>query len=390
MPLVTLATRIRSPRRATPLAIAARAGAPLAAMLLTVLLGPPAAAGAAPTLGPTGAWAAPSPSPTVAPGATGGAARWAVQPSGPKGPTGRNYFIYDLAPGSTITDQVGVTNLSDRPLTFAVYGTDAYTTTDGAFALLPSDQPATDVGTWISVDRQSWTVPPGKRQDIPFRLSVPPNATPGDHAGGVIAGIAQVGVTADGQQVRLDQRVAARVYLRVAGEIHPAVTVESVRVGYDTPINPAGRADMTVTYRIRNSGNVRIGGTGAVIVNGPVGWTLSRTTPIDLPELLPGAAFTVTERVVGVPPALRLTATVDLAPTTVDTALPPVQRAASVWALPWLLLAVLAAAVAWLYLRRYRRRRPVPAAAEPPAAEPSAAEPPPTGAAGQEAAAGAQ
>ncbi|ADU10222.1 protein of unknown function DUF916 cell surface putative [Micromonospora sp. L5] len=343
MPLLTPSTR--TPRRRTP-GPAARFGAALAAALLAVLLGPPAAGEAAPR---------------PAPSADPGAVRWAVQPSGPGGPTGRNYFTYDLAPGDSVTDHVGVTNLGDRPLTFAVYGTDAYTTTDGAFALLPSDRAATDVGAWIGVERRSWTVQPGRRADIPFRLTVPRNATPGDHTGGVIAAVAQDGVTADGQRVRLDQRIAARVYLRVAGEVRPAVTVESVRVGYDTPLNPIGRADLTVTYRIRNSGNVRVGGTGAVVVAGPGGWTLSRTSPVDLPELLPGAEFTVTERVTGVPPALRLTATVDLAPTTVDTALPPVQRTASVWAPPWLLIAALAAAGAWLYLRR-RRRRPTSAA----------------------------
>ncbi|MEU0958735.1 DUF916 domain-containing protein [Micromonospora aurantiaca] len=359
MPLLTPSTR--TPRRRTP-GPAARFGAALAAALLAVLLGPPAAGEAAPR---------------PAPSADPGAVRWAVQPSGPGGPTGRNYFTYDLAPGDSVTDHVGVTNLGDRPLTFAVYGTDAYTTTDGAFALLPSDRAATDVGAWIGVERRSWTVQPGRRADIPFRLTVPRNATPGDHTGGVIAAVAQDGVTADGQRVRLDQRIAARVYLRVAGEVRPAVTVESVRVGYDTPLNPIGRADLTVTYRIRNSGNVRVGGTGAVVVDGPGGWTLSRTSPVDLPELLPGAEFTVTERVTGVPPALRLTATVDLAPTTVDTALPPVQRTASVWATPWLLIAALAAAGPWLYLRR-RRRRPTSAAPSTtpgpaPVSEPSAA-----------------
>ncbi|MEU4662250.1 DUF916 domain-containing protein [Micromonospora chalcea] len=336
MPLLTPTTRIP----------VARIGAALAAVLLAVLLGSPSRGEAAPR-------PAPNPEPVHRP--------IADQPSGPGGPTGRNYFTYDLAPGATITDHVGVTNLGDRPLTFAVYGTDAYTTTDGAFALLPSDRAATDVGAWIGVERRNWTVQPGRRADIPFRLTVPRDATPGDHTGGVIAAVAQDGVTADGQRVRLDQRIAARVYLRVAGEVRPAVTVETVRVDYDTPLNPIGRADLTVTYRIRNSGNVRVGGTGAVVVDGPGGWTLSRTSPVDLPELLPGAEFTVTERVTGVPPALRLTATVDLAPTTVDTALPPVRRTASVWAPPWLLIAAPAAAGAWLHLRR-RRRRPTSAA----------------------------
>ncbi|MFG1888813.1 WxL protein peptidoglycan domain-containing protein [Micromonospora sp. NPDC049051] len=299
-----------------------------------------------------------APAPASGPATPGPAAtRWAVQPSGPDGPTGRNYFIYDLAPGATLTDHLGVTNLSDRPLTFQVYGTDAYTTADGAFALLPADRAATDVGSWIRFDRRAWTVAPGRRADIPFRLSVPANATPGDHAGGVIAAIAQARTTADGQQVRVDQRLAARVYLRVNGDVRPAVAVESVSVSYDNPINPAGGGDAVVTYRVRNTGNVRVAGTGAVAVEGPFGWRLARTAPVDLPELLPGGAFTVTERVTGVPPALLLTAEIDLAPTTVDTALPPVRRAASTWAPPWLLLAALAVLAGWLTVRLRRRAR---------------------------------
>ncbi|MEV6802589.1 DUF916 domain-containing protein [Micromonospora rifamycinica] len=323
-----------------------RASAVLAAALL-VATAPPAPALAAP---------APAPGPTAAAGETG-AARWAVQPSSAKGPTGRNYFIYDLAAGSTLTDHVGVTNLGDRPLTFDVYGTDAYTSTDGAFALLPADRPATDVGSWISVDRRTWTIPAGRRVDIPFRLTVPANATPGDHTGGVIAAVARVRTTADGQRVLVDQRLAARVYLRVTGPVRPAVTVEAVDVAYDNPVNPFGGGDLVVRYRLRNDGNVRLGGSGTVTVAAPFGRELARTSPTDLPELLPGASFTVTERITGVPPLLRLTAEVDIAATTTDTALPPVVRTTGVWAPPWLLLALLAGAAGWAGLRWWRRRR---------------------------------
>ncbi|WP_431916361.1 WxL protein peptidoglycan domain-containing protein [Micromonospora wenchangensis] len=342
-----------------------RASAVLAAALL-VATAPPAPAPAAP---------APSPGPTAAAGETG-AARWAVQPSSAKGPTGRNYFIYDLAPGSTLTDHVGVTNLGDRPLTFDVYGTDAYTSTDGAFALLPADRPATDVGSWISVDRRTWTIPAGRRVDIPFRLTVPANATPGDHTGGVIGAVARVRTTADGQRVLVDQRLAARVYLRVTGPVRPAVTVEAVDVSYDNPVNPFGGGDMVVRYRLRNDGNVRVGGSGTVTVRAPFGREQARTSPTDLPELLPGATFTVTERITGVPPLLRLTAEVDIAATTTDTALPPVVRTTGVWAPPWLLLALLAGAAGWAGLRWWRRRAaatagPAPGVAPRPDAPPA-------------------
>ncbi|MFY1623302.1 WxL protein peptidoglycan domain-containing protein [Micromonospora sp. WMMD723] len=325
-----------------------RASVVLAAALL-VAAAPPAPAPAAP---------APSPGPAAGAAETG-AARWAVQPSSAKGPTGRNYFIYDLAPGSTLTDHVGVTNLGDGPVTFDVYGTDAYTSTDGAFALLPADRPATDVGSWIRVDRREWTIPAGKRVDIPFRLTVPANATPGDHTGGVIGAVARVRTTADGQRVLVDQRLAARVYLRVTGPVRPAVTVEAVDVSYDNPVNPFGGGDLVVRYRLRNDGNVRVGGSGTVTVRAPFGREQARTAPTDLPELLPGATFTVTERITGVPPLLRLTAEVDIAATSTDTALPPVVRTAGVWAPPWLLLALLAGAAGWAGLRWWRRKAAV-------------------------------
>ncbi|MFF0176802.1 WxL protein peptidoglycan domain-containing protein [Micromonospora profundi] len=330
---------------------ASRACAALVAVLAATV--PASLAAAAPATPPL----ASVPNPT--PAAGGSVARWAVQPSSPDGPTGRNYFIYDLAPGSTLTDHLGVTNLSDRPLTFDVYATDAHTTTDGAFALLPADRAAVDVGSWMHLERRRWTVPPGKRADIPFRLTVPKNATPGDHAGGMIAALRQTGTSADGQQVRMDQRLAARVYLRVPGEVRPAVAVESVTMEYDNPVNPFGGGDLTVSYLLRNTGNVRVGGAGSVVVDGPFGWELARTAPVDLPELLPGATFAVTERITGVPPALRLAATVDLAATTTDTALPPVLRSAGVWAPPWLLIALLAGAAGWFGVRRWRpwRRR---------------------------------
>ncbi|WFE65336.1 DUF916 domain-containing protein [Micromonospora sp. WMMD714] len=325
--------------------------------------------------------AAPTPSPGVGSGPAGGdgghpgTARWAVQPSSAKGPTGRNYFIYDLAPGSTLTDHVGITNLGDRPVTFDVYGTDAYSAADGAFALLPADRPATDVGSWIRVDRREWTIPAGKRVDIPFRLTVPVNATPGDHTGGVIGAVARVRTTATGQRVLVDQRLAARVYLRVTGPVRPAVTVEAVDVSYDHPVDPFGGGDLVVRYRLRNDGNVRLGGSGTVTVAAPFGRELARTSPTDLPELLPGATFTVTERITGVPPLLRLTAAVDIAATSTDTALPPVVRTAGVWAPPWLLLALLAGAAGWAGLRWWRRRR---AAADgpDPDADPRPAAPP--------------
>ena len=311
---------------------------------------------------------APTPAPGASPGALAPAAdggfRWAVQPSSKEGPTGRNYFVYDLAPGDRVTDYVGISNLGDEPMTFSVYGTDAFTTTDGSFALLPASDKPTDVGSWINFAQGRYTVQPGQRLDIPFRLTVPANATPGDHAGGVIGALAQIETDADGQRINVDRRIAARVYLRVAGELNPAVAVESVDLRYDNPLNPVGGGEAVIVYQVRNTGNVRIGGTGTVTISGPFGWELARTTPGDLPELLPGGTITVTERITGVLPAMRLTAEVELDPRAGDQRLEPVVRASGVWAPPWVLVGLVLIGAGYLVLRRVRTPQPATGAAK--------------------------
>ncbi|PZG01068.1 DUF916 domain-containing protein [Micromonospora endophytica] len=321
------------------------------AVLAVLATGPAVAHAGAPAPSPTGTEADPA-------GAEAGFT-WAVQPSGPDGPTGRSYFVHDAEPGQRIEDRVAITNLSKEPMSFAVYGADAFTTADGGFALQPASQAPTDVGAWTSFAHRTYRVPAGKQVIVPFQLTVPANASPGDHAGGVVASIAQLGSTG-GQRINLDRRVAARIYLRVAGPVRPGLQVEAMRVGYDNPINPFGTGPVVVSYRLRNTGNVRLTGTAQVRLHAPFGLPLARTVPVPVPELLPGAAITVTEQINNVVPAVRLSADVVVDPASADRMLPTVTRTAGVWAVPWVWTVVLLAALGALLATRLpaaRRRR---------------------------------
>ncbi|MEU4569425.1 DUF916 domain-containing protein [Micromonospora sp. NPDC023956] len=337
------------------------------AAIVTVLAGGPAAAVAPPRVtAPHRAAPAPAaPAPSAAAGFT-----WAVQPSSASGPTGRAYFVYDAAPGRRLEDRVAITNLSRTPMTFAVYGADAFTTGDGGFALQPASRPAADVGSWVTLAERTYRIPAGKRVIVPFQLTVPANASPGDHAGGIVVSAAGVRADAAGRTVTVDRRVAARIYLRVAGAVRPALEVEALRIAYDNPVNPFGTGPVVVSYRLRNTGNVRLTGSGQVHVAAPFGWRLAGTEPVAVPELLPGAAFVVTEQINGLVPAGRLSVRVAVDPATVDGPLPTLSRTASTWAMPWIWLAVLLAGLAWLVvtrLRGARRRARTADAGSPPA-----------------------
>ncbi|MFI5496696.1 WxL protein peptidoglycan domain-containing protein [Actinoplanes sp. NPDC051859] len=283
--------------------------------------------------------------------------RWSIQPSTAKGPNGRDYIISRAAPGERLTDYVGITNLIKKPLTFSVYGTDAHTTEDGSFALLPAARKPTDIGSWITLGAQRYTVPANTRLDVPFAITVPANATPGDHAGGIIASLAQEQTDANGQKILVDRRVAARVYLTVAGAAAPQLTIDTVRLEYAQSANPIDGGAMTVRYLVRNTGNLRAGGTGAIRVTGPFGWELANTGAAAIPELLPGSSITVTEKILGVQPTVQLAAHVDVQPVAAGATIDKVSRTTSVWAWPWALVGLLAVLLAYVGIRVVRRSR---------------------------------
>lgn len=281
---------------------------------------------------------------------------WTVQPSGPKGPSERSQFAYDLRPGQRIDDHVAITNLSKAPLTLTAYATDAATTADGAFTLLPASQSAGDAGRWIALPRKAYTVKPGKRLILPFRLTVPKGASPGDHAAGVIASVTERRADGSGQQVNVDRRVAARVYLRVIGPVLPAVQITAVRTEFDNPVLPFTRGAATVTYRVRNAGNVRVGGPVTVRATGLFGVGLSGERRRQLPDLLPGVEVELTDRIDGVLPAAMITGAVSLDAQSSEGPLPTRAASATVWSVPWTAL-LLAALVALAAFRRIRSRR---------------------------------
>ncbi|GFJ86511.1 WxL protein peptidoglycan domain-containing protein [Phytohabitans rumicis] len=247
--------------------------------------------------------------------------KWSVVPSSRSGPSGRSRFEYTLKPREEIADWVAVSNLGKKPLKVDIYATDALNAPDGGFALMLANQQPKGVGSWVALQVKQYTVPVGKRVDIPFRLKVPANAEPGDHIGGIIASATEATTNAEGQQVNVERRVAARVYLRVDGPLQPVAQITAVDVQYDNPLQPFGGRDMTVTYRVANLGNVRFSGTSRVVVKGPLGVRVANSELIDIPELLPDSEVRLTRKVSGVFPAGRLSAEVIVNPTAQSGAL---------------------------------------------------------------------
>lgn len=315
---------------------------------------------------------------------------WSVQPAGPDGPDGRTELTYDVEPGSTISDWVSVSNFSDRSASFRVYGSDATTDYDtGAFTLIGADQASTDLGSWTSVDSGSAVCPdtnddaeascaadlgvvaklePGARADIPFTITVPHDATPGDHAAGIVASFRSGAADGDGSAVQVEQRVGTRIYLRVDGEMRPALDVTGVVAGFEGVANPFGAGTATAGFDLTNTGNTRISGAPEVRITGPFGIDLGAVDVEPVENLVPGGTAHVAAEVSGVPPALLLFADVVVTPAAAENrgkgadgdALPaPVRASAQAWAVPWPLagIVLLVAGGIWAVVAWRRRSR---------------------------------
>jgi len=309
---------------------------------------------------------------TVGPSYAADNGAWSVTPTPPQGGTAapRTYFILEGDPGTTIKDKVRIQNWTKKPITFKLYGADAYNTEqDGFFALRNHGEKMTDIGRWAKPLISQVTVHGRTQVDVPVTIKIPRNASPGDHIGGIVAMNAKIESAGDSDSsvdVGIQRAVAARVYLRVSGPTTPALEVSDVELEHDRGIFPwTGSGKGTVTYTLRNTGNIRLTPTAALTLSGMFG-EIESLDAEGLPELLPGQEVTLSEAVSSVPAFGRVTTDVEV--TTAEG--PESSGSTTTWLVPWpglvLVLLLVGVAAWWLARRRGSAQRRLDALHEAP------------------------
>ncbi|MEU5432736.1 DUF916 domain-containing protein [Streptomyces sp. NPDC020719] len=282
--------------------------------------------------------------------------RWSVFPvaQGAKNAHPRAYFRMTADRGATVRDQVTVKNLGARETTFQLYGTDGYNTPrDGGFAVRGRNERMNGVGAWTRLDRSEVTIAAGGEVTVPFTLTVPKDAEPGDHPGAIVALDPHLGASG-GNGVAVQQAVGARVYLKVNGARVQRLRIEDVRFRYTAPLVPGAKRAATISYALVNSGNVMLSPQVSLRAKGMFGRTSFEPPGRRLPaELLPGQRVEVTQRWVSPPLVdwgnVEVTAS-DTAGNLVESA--EVDYATVNWTVVALVGMVAAGLVVWLVLRR--------------------------------------
>ncbi|MFF7123160.1 hypothetical protein [Streptomyces sp. NPDC008240] len=174
------------------------------------------------------------------------AAAWSLAPAG----TGRPSFYAEGAPGTVLQDTVSVTNRGHKPLTVRLRGT----------------------GVRIAFARTGLRVPARTRAEVPFTVTVPAGAAPGDRSGTITAR------GADGRTAAVPLR------LRVGGPALSALTVEHVAVHGDR-----------ITYELVNRGTTTLVPKLAVRADGLFGPVLDRPARSLKVHLPPASRRTLSE-----------------------------------------------------------------------------------------------
>lgn len=271
-------------------------------------------------------------------------------------------FRFEVEPGKSVEDEVVVTNFSEEDLTFDLITSDGIVTDEGLFDLLPDPAASEDSGTWIEIDEQV-TVPAGDSATVPFTLTVPEDALPGDHPAGIAA---RVAADADGNALSLDAQVGARIHLRVAGDIVPTVAIQDLEAHYTPSWNPFSPGVLTVDWSIENTGNVRLGSEQTLEVEGLFGLSagVSEQAVASQREILPGQSTSDSIELEAWPLGLltsSVTATQNVVgDDEIEVELTSATAEVKTWAVPWVYLIALlliVALIVTIIVRRRRRKR---------------------------------
>lgn len=284
-----------------------------------------------------------------------GAVTWSVRPGDLDGEDGRSWVEWDADAGDELTEHMVVTNHGDTDVEFQLSAADGYFTDTGRFNMLPSDEESVAAGTWIDLPEHV-SVAAGDAEVVPFTVTVPDNATPGDHPAGVAASIRSTG---DGT-VGVESRVGFRVMTRVAGELNPQLAVDASG-SYAGEANPFSAGSVDVAYEIENTGNTLVRAEPEIVLTGPFGIGTQRIAGDEIVELAPGETRRGTVRASSAWPLIAYDARVTATPMPVSDeqgfdAAEPAAAEASILAMPWSQLVVLALALVLVIWRVQRRR----------------------------------
>lgn len=183
----------------------------------------------------------------------------------PQNPRTQSIFVYKLDPGAQKSDAVRIVNSSDTPKTIAISVVDSETSTGGALACKQTIEAKKEVGSWVTLQETEVTLAAHKTEVVPFTLSIPSNASVGEHNGCLVVQDATAAPEKTDQAgVTLSFRSALRMSVTINGNVYSNLLFEKI------DRSSKGGVEIIHPY-VKNDGNVSVDATISVSLNSLLG-----------------------------------------------------------------------------------------------------------------------
>ena len=204
------------------------------------------------------------------------------------GPPG--YFSHALAPGALMADEALVTNSGDVPVTLKLYAADATTAINGGTSFANDGEEKNGVARWLSLPMSELSLEPGEMTVVPFLITVPSDASPGQHAAGLVLEAVTNGAapTRGSVDTRFTVSVVRRAGVAVLIDV-PGTHVAGLEITGVCLRQQDKEEGATFEVAVRNTGNVFVRGQGSLVIRDREG-TEFASIPMKMDTVLAGDA----------------------------------------------------------------------------------------------------
>lgn len=171
-------------------------------------------------------------------------------------------------PGVQSKYEFQVENLNSAEQVFYLFSRNIRGVADGGapiFAKNEFERTGYELADWITLTTNEIVVPGGGKVTVPFTLSVPSDASPGSHFGGIFVSAEPPEIEESGAAV--GYQVANILSMRVSGD---AVEQSSIRQ-FSTGKFMYGSQNVDFKVRIENTGNVLVRPVGPLVIKNSLG-----------------------------------------------------------------------------------------------------------------------
>lgn len=187
--------------------------------------------------------------------ATGGVGGRPANPD-PDNPRSQSIFIYTLAPGTSKSDQLYLSNGGDTDEAVQLYAVDGTVSNTGAFTCKQEVEARTDIGKMVTLAKNEVLVPANGNTLVDFTVKLPERIDVGEHDGCIVIQKKEDTTQQPTGSIQVHTRTAVRVAVIVPGEVHRQVEItdfsaaSSYKKGQSTYIGPR------ISFGLKNTGNV--------------------------------------------------------------------------------------------------------------------------------------